>query len=92
MVWIKGGVGRDLFKGVGFKGYDVWVDSDFLSSQILSLLILKKRDIIAFNPHPFKQFPSLPTLNQLKIWVNSDIMAFNPHPLKQVSSYPTLNQ
>ena len=23
VVWIKGGVGRDLFKGVGFKGYDV---------------------------------------------------------------------
>ena len=23
-------MGRDLFKGVGIKGHDVWVDSDFL--------------------------------------------------------------
>ena len=35
---IQGWVGRDLFKGVGIKGHDVLVDSDFLLTQIISVL------------------------------------------------------
>ena len=31
--WLKGGVGRDLFKVVWIKGHDVWFDSDFLLIQ-----------------------------------------------------------
>ena len=68
-----------------------------------SLKIWVKLDIMAFNPHPFQQVSSYPTIKpgphptfkpdkSIKIWVNSDIMALNHHPFKQVSSHPTLNQ